>query len=49
MLGVNTLETHPLMIHLAEAVEVIGAQSSGRLNVTVFANSQLGGRREMLP
>lgn len=47
-LGVNTPETHPLTIRLAEAAKAVGAQSSGRLNITVFANSQLGGDPEML-
>jgi tripartite ATP-independent transporter DctP family solute receptor len=47
-LGVNTPETHPLTIRLTEAARAIGAQSSGRLNVSVFANSQLGGDPEML-
>jgi len=47
-LGVNTPETHPLTIRLIEAAKAIGAQSSGRLNVTVFPNSQLGGDPEML-
>jgi TRAP-type transport system periplasmic protein len=47
-LGVNTPETHPLTIRLTEAAQAIGAQSSGRLNVTVFPNSQLGGDPEML-
>ena len=47
-LGVNTPETHPLTIRLTEAAKAIGAQSSGRLSVTVFANSQLGGDPEML-
>ncbi|WP_083992171.1 MULTISPECIES: TRAP transporter substrate-binding protein [Bradyrhizobium] len=47
-LGVNTPETHPLTIRLAEAAKLAGAQSSGRLNITVFANSQLGGDPEML-
>jgi tripartite ATP-independent transporter DctP family solute receptor len=47
-LGVNTPETHPLTIRLTEAARAIGAQSSGRLNVTVFSNSQLGGDPEML-
>ncbi|UFX49051.1 TRAP transporter substrate-binding protein [Bradyrhizobium sp. 41S5] len=47
-LGVNTPETHPLTIRLAEAAELVGAQSSGRVNITVFANSQLGGDPEML-
>jgi tripartite ATP-independent transporter DctP family solute receptor len=47
-LGVNTPDTHPLTLRLGEAAKAIGAQSSGRLNVTVFANSQLGGDPEML-
>jgi len=47
-LGVNTPETHPLTIRLNEAAQAIGAQSSGRLNISVFANSQLGGDPEML-
>ena len=47
-LGVNTPDTHPLTVRLTEAVRTIGAQSSGRLNVTVFPNSQLGGDPEML-
>ncbi|MEO8317278.1 MAG: TRAP transporter substrate-binding protein [Bradyrhizobium sp.] len=47
-LGVNTPETHPLTIRLTEAAKAIGVQSSGRLNITVFANSQLGGDPEML-
>jgi tripartite ATP-independent transporter DctP family solute receptor len=47
-LGVNTPDNHPLTIRLTEAAKAIGAQSSGRLNVTVFANSQLGGDPEML-
>src|SRR5712672_2279556 len=47
-LGVNTPDTHPLTLRLIEAARAIGAQSSGRLNVTVFPNSQLGGDPEML-
>jgi tripartite ATP-independent transporter DctP family solute receptor len=47
-LGVNTPDTHPLTVRLTEAARAVGAQSSGRLNVTVFANSQLGGDPEML-
>ena len=35
-LGVNTPETHPLTIWLTEAAQAIGAQSSGRLNISVF-------------
>src|SRR6266704_831000 len=47
-LGVNTPDNHPLTIRLTEAAKAIGTQSSGRLNVTVFSNSQLGGDPEML-
>src|ERR1700732_130804 len=47
-LGVNTPDTHPLTVRLIEAARAIGAQSSGRLNITVFSNSQLGGDPEML-
>jgi TRAP-type transport system periplasmic protein len=47
-LGVNTPESHPLTVRLIEAARAILAQSSGRLNVTVFPNSQLGGDPEML-
>jgi tripartite ATP-independent transporter DctP family solute receptor len=47
-LGVNTPETHPLTIRLVEAARAIGSQSGGRLSVTVFPNSQLGGDPEML-
>src|SRR5260370_31503539 len=47
-LGVNTPDTHPLPVRLTEAARAIGVQSSGRLNVTVFPSSQLGGDPEML-
>jgi TRAP-type transport system periplasmic protein len=47
-LGINTPDTHPLTVRLIEAARATGAQSSGRLNVTVFPNSQLGGDPEML-
>src|ERR1700722_14155836 len=47
-LGVNTPDSHPLTLRLTEAARAVGAQSSGRLNVTVFSNSQLGGDPEML-
>jgi tripartite ATP-independent transporter DctP family solute receptor len=47
-MGVNTPDNHPLTLRLIEAAKAIGAQSSGRLNVTVFPNSQLGGDPEML-
>jgi tripartite ATP-independent transporter DctP family solute receptor len=47
-LGVNTPDTHPLTVRLSEAAKDIAARSSGRLVVTVFPNSQLGGDPEML-
>src|ERR1700742_426922 len=47
-LGVNTPDAHPLTVRLIEAAGAIGSQSGGRLHVTVFPNSQLGGDPEML-
>jgi TRAP-type transport system periplasmic protein len=47
-LGVDTPDTHPLTVRLIEAARAIGSRSAGRLNVTVFSNSQLGGDPEML-
>jgi TRAP-type transport system periplasmic protein len=47
-LGVNTPDTHPLTLRLTEAAKEVVARSSGRLSVTVFSNSQLGGDPEML-
>jgi TRAP-type transport system periplasmic protein len=47
-LGVNTPDTHPLTLRLIEAAREIGKQTSGRVNVTVFPNGQLGGDPEML-
>jgi len=47
-LGVDTPETHPLTIRLVEAAGDVAARSSGRVNITVFPNSQLGGDPEML-
>src|SRR5215831_2705219 len=47
-LGVNTPDNHPLTIRLTEAAKEAGSRSSGRLNIAVFANSQLGGDPEML-
>jgi len=47
-LGVDTPETHPLTIRLVEAAKAVAQQSSGRVNITVFSNSQLGGDPEML-
>ena len=47
-LGANTPDTHPLTLRLIETARAIGVQSSGRVNITVFPNSQLGGDPEML-
>jgi tripartite ATP-independent transporter DctP family solute receptor len=47
-LGANTPDSHPLTVRLVEAARSMGVQSAGRLNVTVFPNSQLGGDPEML-
>jgi TRAP-type transport system periplasmic protein len=47
-LGINTPDTHPLTARLAEAAKEIAARSSGRLVISVFPNSQLGGDPEML-
>uniref|UniRef100_A0A974A2W5 TRAP transporter substrate-binding protein n=2 Tax=Bradyrhizobium septentrionale TaxID=1404411 RepID=A0A974A2W5_9BRAD len=47
-LGVDTPETHPLTIRLVEAAKAVAEQSAGRVNITVFSNSQLGGDPEML-
>ncbi len=47
-LGANTADNHPLTLRLIEAAHTIGEESAGRLRVTVFPNSQLGGDPEML-
>jgi TRAP-type transport system periplasmic protein len=47
-LGVDTPDAHPLTLRLIEAAREIGKQTTGRVNVTVFPNSQLGGDPEML-
>ncbi len=47
-LGVDTPDSHPLTRRLAEAAKEAGDRSNGRLAVTVFSNSQLGGDPEML-
>lgn len=47
-LGVDTPETHSLTIRLVEAAKAVAEQSAGRVNITVFSNSQLGGDPEML-
>jgi TRAP-type transport system periplasmic protein len=47
-MGVNTPDDHPLTRRLMEAAKEAGSRSSGRLNISVFPNSQLGGDPEML-
>jgi tripartite ATP-independent transporter DctP family solute receptor len=47
-LGANTADNHPLTLRLIEAAHAIGEETAGRLRVTVFPNSQLGGDPEML-
>jgi TRAP-type transport system periplasmic protein len=47
-LGTNTPEDHPLSLRAVEAAKEIASQSKGRLNISVFPNSQLGGDPEML-
>jgi TRAP-type transport system periplasmic protein len=47
-LGLNTHDTHPLTLRLIEAARAIADQSSGRMKIAVFPNSQLGGDPEML-
>src|SRR6202048_2566142 len=47
-LGVNTPDTHPLTLRLIEAAHAIGAQSSGRLTLTVCPTSHRGGAPERL-
>ena len=47
-LGTNTPADHPLSMRAVEAAKEIASQSKGRLNISVFPNSQLGGDPEML-
>jgi len=47
-LGFNLPETHPMTVRAREAAARILEQSSGRLQVNVFPNSQLGGDTDML-
>ncbi|HEX2654257.1 MAG TPA: TRAP transporter substrate-binding protein [Xanthobacteraceae bacterium] len=44
----NNVEAHPVNIRLREAVEKIRQESSGRMEVQLFPNNQLGGDTDML-
>ena len=44
----NNVAEHPMNVRLREAVERIRTQSSGRVDIQVFPNSQLGGDTDML-
>ena len=44
----NNVAAHPMNVRLREAVDKIKEESSGRLEVQVFPNSQLGGDTDML-
>src|ERR1700735_1686161 len=47
-LGNNTAEDHPQSIHAKAAVDRIREESGGRLDIRLFANSQLGSDQDML-
>ena len=44
----NNVVQHPMNVRLREAVERIREQSSGRMDIQIFPNSQLGGDTDML-
>ena len=44
----NLVVTHPVNVRLKEAVDKIREQSSGRMEVQIFPNSQLGGDTDVL-
>jgi TRAP-type transport system periplasmic protein len=44
----NNVAQHPMNVRLREAVDRIREQSSGRVDIQVFPNSQLGGDTDML-
>jgi tripartite ATP-independent transporter DctP family solute receptor len=44
----NNVVAHPMNVRLREAVERIKQESSGRMEVQLFPNSQLGGDTDML-
>jgi tripartite ATP-independent transporter DctP family solute receptor len=47
-LATNLPVTHPLNVRNSEAIERIKTASGGRLDITLFPNSQLGGDTDML-
>src|SRR5713226_311611 len=44
----NNVAAHPMNVRLREAVERIKQESSGRMEIQLFPNSQLGGDTDML-
>jgi TRAP-type transport system periplasmic protein len=44
----NNVVAHPMNVRLREAVDKIKEESSGRMEVQIFPNSQLGGDTDML-
>jgi TRAP-type transport system periplasmic protein len=44
----NVVATHPVNVRLKEAVEKIKEETSGRLDLQIFPNSQLGGDTDVL-
>jgi tripartite ATP-independent transporter DctP family solute receptor len=44
----NVVVTHPVNVRLKEAVDAIRQESSGRLDLQIFPNSQLGGDTDVL-
>ena len=44
----NVVATHPVNVRLKEAVEKIKQESSGRMDIQIFPNSQLGGDTDVL-
>jgi tripartite ATP-independent transporter DctP family solute receptor len=47
-LGNNTAEDHPQSVHAKAATDRIREESGGRLDIRLFANSQLGNDQDML-
>jgi tripartite ATP-independent transporter DctP family solute receptor len=46
--GLNTPDSHPMSAHARKAADRIAEQSSGRLKIEIFPNSQLGSDTDML-
>src|SRR3984957_9538016 len=44
----NVVATHPVNVRLKEAVDKIKQETSGRMDLQIFPNSQLGGDTDML-